>query len=989
MRDFFEKIFPSNGFYCIAEPVKTPEYSFFRHYVCETIEQTARTAESLDAKGKDVYFAVGTLNEKEKWNPEKINKKTGEKGAPEVRVHSNMLEHKAFILDIDCGEGKDYQSKPEAIEALKKFVKTVGLPKPILVDSGGGIHVYWPLDKAIPSKVWGQVATQFKSLTNTLGLKADNSRTSDLSSILRVPGTHNHKKDDARPVKILSDAESTSTITLINIIKNACKEYGVKEEKPKETTPNIFAQFGDNLNKKADGEKVCRKCKQMKYCLDAGGNVPEPLWKGSLQLARFFESTPTIHDLSNGHPQYSYESTEAKQAVHIEKNIGPTLCKTLEQASDQPELCDGCKLHGKDKSPIGLGYDYNEELPPPVLNTSVVVPETSTKPKIVLEDEGIDNIEDVVENATNEAFSGIPNPPYPYSRTAKGIYIVSDSDGGELENACLYEYDIFPSEVVEDKATGNWEVIISLQRAFREAYSHIQIPMQLFGDSRAFTKFMMSKGVAVHPQHQSTFQTYMISYLKQIQSSIKETNNYAQFGWHENGTEFVTRDFVFTESGEKTCRISERIKSSGEVFKKKGTLEEWKKVIDIYAAPGYEHYAFGHLAGYGSLLFEFQPYMGAIINMVGDGGSGKTTVLKTINTLFGDPVSALMKQDDKQLARMSRIATFKSICATYDEITNIDPFELSDFCYAITQGRDRLRLNSDASEKSNNLSWKLILIASSNSSLSGKLSTIKQDSSAEALRVFEYYVYSHNNMSLQDANRLIDRPLENNYGHAGEIFVNYVLQNREKVEQKLSEITDKIIGLAGIETRERYWAAVAGACITGGLIAKELGLHSFDMNLILNWTVNQIQQMRGTVKENKKDARVSLVEFINQNIRNTIIIGGGQEKSKPVYVIEEAKGELLIRNEIDTNQIYIDRAAFRKWVVTNGGDYNFIKKDLFDRKILLNEDANKVLSSGSNTTRSGQTKCWLIDTAHKEMAGAVLKPVLVVDNDVKVSIEGV
>ena len=61
------------------------------------------------------------------------------------RTAKNAKWFKAFWLDLDCGEGKPYEDQAQALAALKSFCANTGLPKPILVNSGRGIHAYWSL----------------------------------------------------------------------------------------------------------------------------------------------------------------------------------------------------------------------------------------------------------------------------------------------------------------------------------------------------------------------------------------------------------------------------------------------------------------------------------------------------------------------------------------------------------------------------------------------------------------------------------------------------------------------------------------------------------------------------------------------------------------------------------------------------------------------------------------------------------------------------
>jgi hypothetical protein len=86
------------------------------------------------------------------------------------------------------------------------------LPKPLIVFSGGGLHVYWPLTEAITKEQWQPVAKQLKALTHCAAIRllADDARTSDISSILRPIGTHNYKpKYNGAVVELKINGEPT------------------------------------------------------------------------------------------------------------------------------------------------------------------------------------------------------------------------------------------------------------------------------------------------------------------------------------------------------------------------------------------------------------------------------------------------------------------------------------------------------------------------------------------------------------------------------------------------------------------------------------------------------------------------------------------------------------------------------------------------------------------------------------------------------------
>lgn len=127
---------------------------------------------------------------------------------PNSRIASNAAGAFAFWFDIDCGEdkatsGRGYATEADARIALEQFCCNAGLPQPTyIVYSGGGLHAYWVLDAFVDRVTWQTYAGKFKSLTKALNFLADDCRTADIASVLRIPGTFNYKYVPPRPVTL-------------------------------------------------------------------------------------------------------------------------------------------------------------------------------------------------------------------------------------------------------------------------------------------------------------------------------------------------------------------------------------------------------------------------------------------------------------------------------------------------------------------------------------------------------------------------------------------------------------------------------------------------------------------------------------------------------------------------------------------------------------------------------------------------------------------
>lgn len=158
----------------------------FENIAVDSAQEAVRMARDHDAAGRDVYFSCAAFKDhscRKQWN---ANSACG------------------FWLDLDCGSdkaaaGKGYATKKEAWAALVLKCREMGWMEPNwVIDSGNGLHVYWLSDEAIPAEKWKNYADKLKALTHHHELLADDNRTADIASVLRVPGTRNFK-DPSKP----------------------------------------------------------------------------------------------------------------------------------------------------------------------------------------------------------------------------------------------------------------------------------------------------------------------------------------------------------------------------------------------------------------------------------------------------------------------------------------------------------------------------------------------------------------------------------------------------------------------------------------------------------------------------------------------------------------------------------------------------------------------------------------------------------------------
>ena len=143
-KTFLRKVLSDDGYYCSfasqgprAEDKRTQIFH-------NTIDELVDTGNELNKDGYNIFYALGTFNE---WGSRKA---------------TNIKNLKAFFFDVDCGPSKVYINQTEGLKALREFTKAVGLPKPLVISSGRGIHVYWFLSESVSYREWLPVAEQLK-----------------------------------------------------------------------------------------------------------------------------------------------------------------------------------------------------------------------------------------------------------------------------------------------------------------------------------------------------------------------------------------------------------------------------------------------------------------------------------------------------------------------------------------------------------------------------------------------------------------------------------------------------------------------------------------------------------------------------------------------------------------------------------------------------------------------------------------------------------
>jgi len=907
--DLLDTVLPAEGRYCVLGIGRYPD----QHFV-DTKEEVEQLAEQFVKRKIDVYFGCAKF------------------GPLNNRTHANATYFRALWMDIDCGPTKGvpdekgvikgYLDQQIGLDEFKKFCIAVGLPKPILVSSGYGIHAYWLLQETVTRSQWEPLANRLRELCVEHGLIVDSS-VFEASRVLRIPGTFNFKQEEPKEVTVLNE----------DTPRMAYQEFkdllGAPE--PKEDVPDFIPRTVSPMMEALMGNKVKRfktimlkgeaGCAQLNYCFTNQNSIEEPLWRSALSIAAFcVDGDSAAHKLSKEHEGYDPDEVDNKIA-NIRKKGGPHHCATFEKLN--PQGCDGCVHKGKIKSPIMLGVE--------------------------IEEADADDNEVAIEEDNGEVSTyQIPEYPFPFFRGKKGgIYIRPDKDDEEAEPKLVYEHDLYVVKRMRDPELG--EVALFRLHLPHDGVREFSIPTTAISSLDELRKQLAHNGVVAHKTQYESLAKFVVFFIKNLQYVKRAEMMRTQFGWVEGDSKFILGDREITKDGVFYSPPSSTTKDVAEKIVPKGTFEKWKEVFNMYAKPGLEPHAFAALTAFGSPLLKFTGLEGAIINVIHpESGSGKSTALFMCNSVYGQPKELTSMYKDTFNAKMHQLGVMNNLPNTIDEITNLSGMEFSDLAYSISQGRGKNKMNGTTNTlRVNNTKWQGMTLCSANASFYEKLGVAKNTPDGESMRLLEYKIEPNSIIDVQVGKQMFDHQLRENYGHAGDIYIQWLVDNLEEAVALMRKIQARIDREVQFHQKERFWSGVAACNIAGGLIAANLGLHDYDMKAVYEWLKGMLGEMRLEIQPPNSTPVTVLGEFVNAHINNALVVNGEVDARSNLQSLPmlEPRGELLIRYEPDTKELFIAAKQFKDFCVKQQINYKTTLKELGNAKIYV-EGCNKRMSKG-------------------------------------------
>lgn len=870
-------------------------YGAFSHAVTTDHATFAANLMAMDGEKRSAYFALAAY--KQGFHDGPVNPKTGQP-KKQLRVRTNVESLKALWFDIDFkGAYPDLQT---AALAMKVFHQTTDVPLPsLMVSSGNGVHVYWPLAAPVPLDRWQVLADALKTAAQQNGFDIDPTCTADACRVLRPIGTHNWKDPaNPKPVKLVRwtgqtfsyDQMETALMRWVSTgrVYHTAAAQKLDTSAYNELTGGLQSARGEAP---AKFQTVLRHCGVAKHLVDTHGkDAPEPLWTASLQLLKHCEDgADFVHPISDGHPGYNPDETDRKWQYRLQNSSGPTLCSTFE--GHEPTICGKCPHRGFIKTPLQVGHE-------------------DAQPQI----------------------DGLP-AGWRIAPERRGVErLMIDPTNNQKEWVRVLRHVVSNLRVTRSIVTQRYDLVFDIEVNGSTPWT-INLPGSALGNGRKLTETVADYGFVLKEKESKSFGELMATWLSNLQSARRIADVTEQLGWliekDDEGEKLVgfshgAATFYADGRVRNDVRASRDFASLAKFYEPKGTLDVWKKVASFLAEQGRPAFTAVLAAAFGTPLLRFTGLSGGILSVVSTAsGVGKSSALKCSQAVWGSPTHGVNAVDDTPKSVARKISFLNNLPAFWDELRGrktVDEFLT--LAFQITQGKERTRLDSSAQLREVS-TWETMLIVASNESIFEAMARQGGGSDAGVVRTFEIVIEPFASERNRAEIGLLFETLNSNYGQAGKVYAAYLATHSTEVSQRVQDTFQKLAMAGKMEAQERFWFAIATILIVGAQLAGELGLVNINVRELAQFLLGNINRLRGRSGDAMQLSNPAeiLASFMAAYQDRALVVKRfpGMKQNLKTYVADMSEGmpkadKIAYHVAREENLLRISRAELQRWL---------------------------------------------------------------------------
>lgn len=790
-------------------------------------------------------------------------------GASRCLYHDIDLDPTGYIVH----EGREpmpcYTDKATAYAAALAVCDHTGIPHPTaVIDSGRGLHLYWRLAADVTPDEFVALGTRMKAMwtSKDTRLAVDTTRGSSPGELMRLPGSVNQKSNTyvwlyegtaLRPDIDRSVMEAALPIVDLSAVKVVGAQAKVRNALGTNDQP--FATAADLLND-------CQLFAVM--WSNPAQFAGYEAWRAAMMImqsdANYDVGLQNFHTYCAAMP--NYDAAEITKEFEKASFRGvPVSCPELRRATSMPEsTCHGCPVF--ERHPSGgtcmkakqirqlvanVAAD-NARMAAPEAVTSVTVPTIDlTLPPSAFEldipkDQKWYDVPMKLPRAHFDPHN--PVPGYFYDDALNLIRVSTEEeevDGppdlitGEVKKIKR----LVPVQSVIYRGMFVWiesKVLANLQGDANYAnvwaargsvsnhqFTKFEIPLSDFNDIRTVTKSLLSAGLALQLGMEKALQGYLTLAL----AGAPDVTAATRFGWAADkptpGDAFVVAGTRIAPDAMRDVACVGKFSADMVKFKVRGDFDEHLKVLKCYSAFGVDAAKLMIAASVASPLYHALEQGALIVSITGTSGSGKSKLLRAIQSFWGFRDGLQMGGGDTANAVMAKLGMSNGIGGYLDEVTNMPDDEFGKLAMMATSGREKARLDSSANLRPTEAAWNLPVFCTSNQPLHGKIVGLDDGADAARARVMDVYVGStngHEERTLRGVTHAqasaIDHLSVDNTGFIGAAMVQFIVKRHEPLAARLRKTHNALD--AKYDAGGRFAAAFGALAIEGNRMLGEL-----------------------------------------------------------------------------------------------------------------------------------------------------------------------
>jgi hypothetical protein len=434
----------------------------------------------------------------------------------------------------------------------------------------------------------------------------------------------------------------------------------------------------------------------------------------------------------------------------------------------------------------------------------------------------------------------------------------------------------------------------------------------------------------------------------------------SSYGWQPDGS-YVFAGRIFTKGRTPVTLPMPGLENLASFTEPSGTIENWRKFVNLLIAKKmYKHLAV-MLAGAGSPLMRYTKLFGMTFHCAStESGTGKSLALEAAASVWGHPGHYRTGKSTSPVAMQQRLGLLQCHPLITDEITskNRDSFEwLPEFLLDMTQGKGKERMEAGSNKERLNLStWQTNALLSSNTHMVDILTGgRKHAAEGELRRLLE--ILMEDTLAWEPHEVEIIKSLQENYGTAGFMMIDYMVNNEEVLGPLTNDTVARMYQEFNATNDERFWMAGIGSGIAAGILwsKKYAGIIDLPMREIIQAYKDAVKYMRKAMKASSRSAEDVLNSYTGEHFGRFVVVkrsdgsllaqlGGGQEIDQTITRTSIAG---RIEHELTPGFIdyYIEESLLKAYCATMSFGYAAFCKQLGEIEGVFVERMKKDMTS--------------------------------------------